>query len=73
MRAWLRTRTISVTLMQRMAFVRDAAGRRGNKPGSPGIITLSSSQVGEGTAMSDDSPLLDHARRYFTQAGQARK
>ena len=21
--------------------------------------------------MSDDSPLLDHARRYFTQAGQA--
>jgi hypothetical protein len=74
MRTPRRSRAISVIFMQRTAFVRAGAGGRGNKPDLIGILTLSPMiKSGEGTlAMSDDSPLLDHARRYFTQAGQAR-
>ena len=59
--------------MQRTVFVDNAPGGGGNKPAAIGILTISSVvKSGEGdTTMSDERLLLDHARRYFTQAGQA--
>jgi hypothetical protein len=57
--------------MQRTGFVRPAAGGLGNKPVPIGLVTLlSTDATGRGCAMGDENLLLDHARRYFTQAGQ---
>jgi hypothetical protein len=62
-----------VTFRQRAGFVGIAGGGLGNKSTAIGILSVSSNNrpTKGDTPMGDDSVLLDHARRYFTQAGQS--
>jgi hypothetical protein len=74
MRVGRKSGVISVAFMQQSGFVGSTLGRRGNKRSSIGLFTLSSiiRRRPKGDMMGDDNVLLDHARRYFTQAGQSR-
>jgi hypothetical protein len=67
----VRRRLFFVTFMPRSIFVHAAARGAGNKSSAVGVIALLPAACRRGElAMSDDNILLDHARRYFSQAAQ---